>query len=95
MFYCTKMAIYNDNFCGCEFYKKPDFCDGHTNIVNWALKEGFDLKLCDLETWKWVRDFALISETQSSLLVCKIRKSRKKKLSMLQKGVFLELFKYF
>ena len=42
-----------------------------------------------------MKDFALISETQTCLLVCKIRKNGKKKLSKLPKGVFLELFKYF
>ena len=43
-----------------------------------------------------MKDFALISETQTCLLVCKIRKNgKKKKLSKLPKGVFLELFKYF
>lgn len=95
MFFCTKKSIYNDNFCGCEFYKKPIFCNGHTNIVKWALKESFDMTLCDLETWKWVKDFALISETQKFLLVCRMRKKGKKKLSKLPKGVFRELFKYF
>ena len=64
------------------------------SIVKFVVVRGFDLKLCDEETWLWVKPIALTTYSEIRLQACLVKKYTATRLARVPKGPFSELFKY-